>query len=508
MTTTERPPSVPAEQPGPAWGSGPGTERLVAVAAAGAVVAGALAALLTPLTLFAVLGGLAAVALFAAAAYRPIIATYVYLGTLPLVAGIDRGTLIPLVRPNEALLALLLAGAGLGGFLRLCRGDAIPLRWHRLDTPLAVFLVMSTAWPLASLMLRGHVPTAGEYASVLPICKLVAIYLLVRLTVSTEAQLVRVIRLIVWPGAVIAVIAILQTVGFGPVVSILEAVWSPDITSEAISERGTTTLSSPIATGDYIIFSLVLVVCCGVRGVLHPRERLGLGLVLAIGVLASGQFSTLISAGVAAVLVLWRYPELRRRALRFLPVVPVILAIGAPALITRLQGFSYFGVPESWLGRWDNLTSFYVPRFHLLNVLIGVSPDPVLQAPETWRDVIYLEAGYLQFLWIGGLPLLAAFLWLSVAVLRRTNEFAPVPGPLGAAASALWIVWWFLLVLTVIDPHLTMRGIGDVLFTLLAITTGRICLDGAEGRPGVHERPGVERESGAAAGTGGAGRAG
>ncbi|MGH3929649.1 MAG: hypothetical protein ACRDTF_06695, partial [Pseudonocardiaceae bacterium] len=74
-----------------------------------------------------VLGVLLGVGLLALIAYRPIVATYVYVGTLPIIAGIDRDTLIPLVRPNEALLTLLLIGACLGGYLRYCRGDAVVL---------------------------------------------------------------------------------------------------------------------------------------------------------------------------------------------------------------------------------------------------------------------------------------------------------------------------------------------------------------------------------------------
>lgn len=99
-------------------------------------------------------------------------------------------------------------------------------------------------------------------------------------------------------------------------------------------------------------------------------------------------------------------------------VVPVAFVVGATALVGRLEG---------------------------------------VDTPETWRDVIYLEAGYLQFLSIGGLPLLIAFGWLSVAVLRRTRELAGHPGAVGVTASALEICWWSLLVLAVLDPHLPKR---------------------------------------------------
>lgn len=487
MTQTLPPGSNSSPAPGgagsaPAVGGyppSPVVSRWLGLGAAGcAVVGGILAVAAGPLIALAAIGVLALVGIFAAAAYRPIFATYAYLGTLPLIAGIDRGHLIPLVRPNEALLVVLLAGALTGAYLQWCRGERIPLQLHQLDIPLGIFLLASTAWPLLSMLLRGQTLTSSDLAAVLPICKLVAIYLLVRFSVSTEGQLVRCFRLIVWPGAVVAVIAILQTLHFGPVVSMLQAVWVPDSNSAALAERGTTTLASPIATGDYIIICLTLIVCCGIRGLLDRWERLGLGLVLGAGVLATGQFSTWISAVVAAALILWRFSGVRHSSLRFLWLVPVALAIGAPALIGRLQGFSEFGVPRSWIGRWNNLSNFYLPRFGFINVLMGVSPDSVLEAPERWRDVIYLESGYLELLWVGGIPLLAAFVWLSVVVLRRARELMDGPenqqSALGAAASALWVCWWFVLILTVLDPHLTLRGTGDLLFMLIGITAGRL----------------------------------
>lgn len=483
MTQTLPPGSSSPPAPGgpgstPAAGGFPPTpvvSRWLGLGAAGCAVAGGILAVAAgPLIALAAIGVLALIGMFAAAAYRPIFATYAYLGTLPLIAGIDRGNLIPLVRPNEALLVVLLAGALAGGYVRWCRGERIPMQFHQLDIPLGVFLLASTAWPLLSMLLRGHTPASSDLAAVLPVCKLVAIYLLVRFSVSTEAQLVRCFRLIIWPGAVVAVIAILQTLHFGPVVSMLQAVWVPDSNSTALAERGTTTLASPIATGDYIIICLTLIICCGMRGLLDRRERLGVGLVLGAGVLATGQFSTWISAVVAAGLLLWRFTTVRRGSLRFLWLVPVAIAIGAPALIGRLEGFGEFGVPRSWIGRWSNLSNFYLPRFGFINVLMGVSPDSVLQAPERWRDVIYLESGYLEFLWVGGIPLLAAFIWLSVVVLRRTRELMEQTGPVGAAAATLWVCWWFVLILTVLDPHLTLRGTGDLLFMLIGITAGRL----------------------------------
>ena len=472
MTTTqlERPTSHAAApdpgQPTLTWKLLAGT----AIAAFGAV---GITSSVEPVVGWSILGAVSAIAVFLLCAYRPIIATYVYFATLPIVAGIDRDHLIPLVRPNEAILTLVLLGAMVGGYLRLCQGARWPVIMTRADLALAVFAFFSTVWPLASLLIRGVPPVPIEYAAVLPACKLIVVYLLVRFTVSTERATVNLIRIIVWSGALIAVIASLQTLKVGWVIAALHTVWLPDEDVADIAERGATTLASPIVTGDFIIIALILVICCNARKLLGTRESLFLGTILGIGVFAAGQFSTWISAIVAFGLLAWRFPELRRRAVRALPLMGLAVAVGAPALVTRLEGFSGLGLPVSWLGRYDNLTNFYLPRFDVTHILLGVSPEPVLQAPETWREVIYLEAGYLYFLWIGGIPLLIAFAYLSVVVLRTVRIVRLRLDARGACGAALEIVWWFVLVLTVIDPHLTLRGTGDLIFALLAITVGR-----------------------------------
>ena len=480
MTQTLPPSSGSSTAPAQTRPPAKGTTRIVILSVLGAGIAGTLGAAFGPGAAYGFAGGVFALVLLITAAYVPIFATYAYVCTMPILAGIDRDTLLPLVRPNEALLALLMAGAVIGAYLRLVRGDDIRPRFlPAVDLPLAVFLLFSTIWPLASLMLRGNVPTGEEWASILPMIKLVGIYFLVRYTVHTEQQTVRLIRFIVWPGAVVALVAVLQTLKFGPMLALLDTWWSSADDAAALqqlSERGSATLGSPIAAGDVIIISLILVLCCGARGILGRRERLALAMLLGTGVLAAGQFSTWIAALVGFSLIAWRFPEMRRQAKRFAPLALVALVIGAPAFLGRLEGIGEFGVPvpESWMGRYDNLAHLYLPHFNWVTTLMGVSPNTVLQAPERWREVVYLESGVLYFLWIGGIPLLLAFLWLSVRVLRTVRPAIRHPGAFGACASSLEIVWLFLLVLTLIDPHLQLRGTGDLIFTLLAITVGGI----------------------------------
>ena len=452
----------------------------IAIGAGAALVAlagygiGAVTSSVEPIVGWGIVGGLAALLLMAASAYRPIVAIYVYLATLPFIAGIDRNTLIPLVRPNEAMLTLVLVGALIGAYVRYCRGVGWPFTLTRVDLALAAFTLLSTAWPLASLLVRGLTPTPLELASVLPVCKLVVIYLLVRFTVATDRATVTVIRLIVWPGALIAVIAVMQTLDVAPVVKILHTIYQPDVDVADITERGTTTLASPIATGDFIIIALILVICCSVRRVIPARESLVLGTILGTGVLAAGQFSTWIAAVVAGALILWRFPQLRGRVTRALPLTGVALIVGSPALITRLEGFSALGLPVSWLGRWDSVELLHSPL------------RPPAHHPRRLTQPRAASARDLAFgdLPGGRIPVLPVDRWTSVArrlrvavggVLRTLRAVRLRTDPRGACGAALEIVWWFLLVLTILDPHLTLRGTGDLIFVLLGITVGRYC---------------------------------
>ena len=455
-------------------GTEPTTGRFGPLAVAGIAAATVLAGAAG--SAFGLLGalGIAAVTLFVATALRPVAAVYVYMATLPFLAGIDRDVLLPLVRPNEALLALLVAGAVCGAYLRYLRGDEMQLRLGPLDTRLAVFVLLSTLWPVTWILLRGSIPAGADLAALLPVCKLIGLLALVRLTVRTDAQLIVLGRIVTWPAAVIAVIAVLQTLNGPPVSAALSTYWAADEDVDELAERGGTTFASSIATGDYVVLALALVLTLMVRGLIGRREQLIIGPLLVAGTLAAGQFSTWASAAVVGTAVLYQYPELRRLLFRILPILAVAVLLGLPALITRLSEFGDgFGVPRSWLGRWDNLVNFYLPGLGDFRWVLGVGPDSVLQAPETWREVIYLEYGYLQFLWVGGLPLLVAFVWLSVGVLRHSRRLSARPDAVGAYASALWAAWWMVLVLSLIDIHLVLRGAGELLFIGLAVVSGR-----------------------------------
>ena len=447
---------------------------IAGAAIATSVAAGIAAAIAGPATVVVAAGA----GVFGLVAWRPVLATYVYLAMLPFLAGIERGLLVPLLRPNEALLLLVLGGAAAGGYVRAMRGAELRLRLNPVDVPLAAFVLLSTVWPISSMLLRGVPPHWADVAAVLPICKLAGLLLLVRTTVVTPTQVRWCIRLIIGGAVGVAAIAVLQRLNIGPIPELI-ATWWPAGPEQF--ERGTSTLSNAIAAGDYILIGLSLLVSSGVRGLLS-RWTLGVaGLVLVVGILATAQFSTWLGALIVGTLLVWRLPEVRGHLLRLTPILGVIVLASAPILVGRFREILEGSAPQSWLVRWDNLTYFYIPRLvHNGQFLVGVSPNSVVVPPDTARDVVFLESGYLQFLWVGGLPLLLAFVALSAAVFRLTRRLESRTDSVGACAFALAVAWWMVLVLSLTDIHLFTRGVGDLIFILLGIVTGRAVADRAD----------------------------
>jgi hypothetical protein len=447
---------------------------ITGAAIATALVAGLAAAFAGP----AAVAVAAAAGVFGLVSWRPVLATYLYLATLPFLAGIERGLLVPLLRPNEALLLLVMSGAMAGGYIRAMKGAHLPLRLSPFDIPLAAFVLLSTVWPISSMLLRGVPPSWADLAAVLPMCKLAGLLLLVRATVSTPMQVRWCIRLIIGGAVGVAAITLLQRLSIGPVPELLSTWWPAG--PEGL-ERGTSTLSNAIATGDYLLIGLSLLVVSGVRGLVSRWTLGGGGLVLLVGILATAQFSTWLGAVIVGTLLVWRLPAVRGALLRLTPVLGVIVLLSAPILIGRFRDISGGSAPQSWLVRWDNLTYFYIPQLvHNGHFLLGVSPNSVVIPPDTARDVVFLESGYLQFLWVGGVPLLVGFIALSMAVFRLTRRLETRTDGVGACAFALATAWWMVVVLSLTDIHLFMRGVGDLIFILLGVVTGRAVADRAD----------------------------
>jgi hypothetical protein len=237
------------------------------------------------------------------------------------------------------------------------------------------------------------------------------------------------------------------------------------------SGRGAATLNSPIAVGDYLSYSLGVALVWLLRG-RQPRLLIAAASgVIVLGVLGTGQFSAWIEM-VIVIIVVARAEKQTGRLLAYMgPAAAVAAVVAGPVIAQRLAGFNGSKLPQSWMVRWDNVTHLYLPQLAGFRWVLGVRPDTTVIPPETWRNIVYLESGYLWLFFVGGIPLVVTFIWFlrrgfvhTKRVIARRND------DVGVAAIAARAALWCLAILSVFDPHLTMRGGSDLFFCLLGLS--------------------------------------
>jgi putative peptidoglycan lipid II flippase len=433
----------------------------------GCVAVGALAAISAKYALvMMVLLGI--VALITA---RPAFAAYLLIFLTPLIVGVNAGAIIPLLRPNEALIFLF--GVIIAGrWLMLARtGDRTWPRLDRVDVSLIALGITSSILPLMMMVARQRAISKDDLLYCIVVWKLLAEYAIVRSVIKTSQQVMRCLWLSLWSGAIVCAIGILQSLNLFGVPGLLAKYYAPlGVTSSLSIGRGSSLLSLPTAVADLAILNLAIAIAMLVRG--HRRRLLlsGLAVTYALGVVAAAEFSTVIGLLVAvAVIVI-----LTKSARIVLYAAPVALLGGVllwPVIAIRLGGFQGgTGLPYSWVVRLQNLRTYFWPvLFSDFNWILGVRPSARVVAPNQEYGYVWIESGYTWLLWGGGIPLLGsyiAFVWTAIrkgfAYTRRVDAAGIVGFAMATALSSQAIMMLF-------DPHLTFRGSGDAIFLTLAL---------------------------------------
>ncbi len=413
--------------------------------------------------------------LFVAVVLRPATGAYVLLATTPLLVGMDRGLVLPLLRPSEALVLLVGAALVARGIVRSVSGERPRARVTRIDVALAVVAFTSSVTPLLWMVARSRAISADDVLYALALWKFFGIYLVVRCSIRTEAQVRRCLWLSMGAGSVVALVAVLQALQLFGVPGLLAGYYAPFADEQALGiNRGTSTLASSIATGDVMAFNLAIAVGWLLRGGSRRGLLVAAAALFVVGGFASGQFSGVIALVVVLGALGLLTGQLGRIVRTALPVALVSGLAMQPVVERRLSGFdSAQGLPASWLGRLENLRTFFWPElFSNFNFVLGVRPSARIPAPELWRQYVWIESGHTWLLWNGGIPLFVAFfvfLWTSLRVTARAARIRS--DAVGVAAIASFASLVVLAVLMVLDPHLTLRGSADLLFSLLALAT-------------------------------------
>jgi len=443
-----------------------------------------------PLVNLALLGGAAllgavvgvnpyAALVFAAAAgvmvwvyYRPAVAAYLLIFFTPLTAGIDRGTVLPVLRPNEALAALVGAALAVRWLIRLRTGAVRIARINAIDGALIGLAVFSSIVPLAMMLVRGREISSDDLQYAIVLWKYLAVYLIIRFSLQNVAQAYRCVYLSILSACIVSVIGILQSLDLFGVPRLLGLLYAPFGAERVLSiGRGSSTLALAAAVADLAILNLALAIGLLLYTRRHRLLLVGAVLTCVFGALGAGEFSTVLGLLVAmGVLVLVT------RATKLVGYAVPLLLLGAvvmwPVISTRLMGFqSASGLPDSWIVRLRNLNTYFWPQLGAdNNWILGVRPSARVPASHEEFGFVWIESGYTWLLWGGGLPLLGAYVYWVVVCMRRgvaaARRASGVVAVVGLAVAATVGGDVFLMIF---DPHLTYRGAADALLSLLAI---------------------------------------
>jgi len=127
-------------------------------------------------------------------------------------------------------------------------------------------------------------------------------------------------------------------------------------------------------------------------------------------------------------------------------------------------------LPQGWVDRLANLREFFWPTlFSRFNWVLGVRPSPRIATRAFRTGYVWIESGHTWLLWSGGLPFVAAFIILVWVALRAARWTARSPGTAGIVAGAAFASLLAVTILMTFDPHLTLRGSADLLFSLLGL---------------------------------------
>ncbi len=405
-----------------------------------------------------------------------------YVALMPLVAGIPRGTPVPLLRPSELL--LLIAG---GAAAATAIGPAIdgarwrlrigPVEWSMLG-----LVITGSVIPVLWVIARTGTIGGGDTLAAFPFVKYAALFLLVRLSVRTIDDVLFVRRAVITSGLVIAGLAVAQALGVGPIIDVLGQFFVSNAEDVVDGGRATTTIGSSIATGAYLSLSAATSLSAALSAALNSTsDNIGticrwalITAALVVGALASGQAGTIVALAVALIVVAIGHRRLGAVTATAVPVGLLAMLALWPVVAARLADVDRgTGLPSSWLVRWNNVSTLYFPDLADWGWVLGVGPDTTRTPPDVWRQIVYLESGYLWLLWVGGIPLLIAagyFLWTAW---RQIGSTTAVTGDHDRAWLAMRVTARaavaMMVALTIIDPHLTLRASADLFYVLVAV---------------------------------------
>lgn len=437
--------------------------------------------------------GLAGLVILIILAWRlPHFAAYVMIAGAPIVVGFGRDQVLPMLRVNEALLAVLLMVLAVKWLVSSRR---IVIRLHSLDYVILamvfsgfILTMMSQLWRTLPLGLDDIL-----YAAVF--LRMGLLYALVRVTIRTQSQVRTALTLSLLTASGLAVLGTMDSLN---IISTAERLhrFFPNDGFIVDDGRGAATIGNPIGFGVYQGIHAMIGLSMVIAGEKPKRLVAIAAAACCIGVVGSGQIGPMISFVFGLIALAWVTRSFGRLARFGVPLLLVTALIAAPLFARRIAGFDGAAVssekradiansPAAEQGRqlfeanpgssWDvrlyNLEMFFIPSLkEPTNIVWGVTPQARVTSPREGEEFIWIESGHLWLLWSGGVWLfLTWFTLLIVGMVQARRTLRRHTGPIAVAGAAAFGSLWIMNVAQTFDPHMTLRGSADAFYPLLAL---------------------------------------
>ena len=424
---------------------------------------------------------------------HPPIAGYAMIAAAPVIVGFSRGQVLPLLRPNEALLFALCAILGARWMLYSRR---ITFKMNRVDLCIGAIVLFGFLSPLLLQLGRLRPLSPDDVFYSLVFVRIALLYALIRHTIRTPGQVRTAIGFSLAAATFLGVVGIMDSANFLGFAEKLDP-YFPSASYLTDDGRGAASIGNPIGFGVYQAINAQLALAMLLGGE-RPRRLLAIpALVCSVAVFGSGQIGPVLSFCFGLVALALVTKSTRRLISWSLPFLIIVSIVAVPLAQRRLTGLDGVAVSSSvregiariegpdagramfeanpgssWDVRLYNLETFFLPEFaEPANLLLGVTPQARVSSPNKGEEFIWIESGHLWLLWSGGVPLfLTWFALIGVGMWTARRVMRGTVGPVGIAAAATFSTLMTVNVAQTFDPHMTLRGTADILYPLLALS--------------------------------------
>ena len=434
----------------------------------------------------ALLALIAALGLVALTAWKPAIGLAMYAFSISLTTGLGRGTLIPVLRLNEAILLVVVSGLVL---------HYLPHRKRRpvtdLDLSVGAYTVGVVVITFLVLIVSRspHLFDPDTLRVALSPLQFLLIYVVYSRVELNSRAVQALLNLTMLASIFVGLLAVAELADIAGIRAFVATYYPPPVNFSGTFDPGyrpISTLGHYSAVGAFAAVNYMLALTLSTMR--HPAfPRLWLGAVMVAnlaGLVASLTWAPLLALPLVTALVLWYGRHVPRQLSLTVAALAVAIVLLWPAVSGRgvAQGvLSSSGqnlvIPESFAYRVRVWEAFFVPALQD-NLLLGtgtVIPSEVPTRLINFVDNEYLHEGFRAGI-VGIILLLVMLVTVAIAGWRSRASPDPLRRSLGAACLALVL---FFAVVGLTAEYMFFAGVSQEFAMLLGLLSAAIVAEEA-----------------------------